>query len=152
MKKLLGAVFFLAVLIPSAQAAQAGKLSGGVVIGDPIGPTLKYWMTDTQALDVTIGFEDDPVFFADYLWHSFRLVPQPSGGKVGLYAGVGPWFQVTDHGDDKVAARVPFGINFLMNKAPIEFFAELAPVFQFSPDSDSDVDAGVGVRFLFGGM
>ncbi len=149
MKKFLflGLLFLSAV----AHAERAGSLGAGVTIGDPFGPTLKYWVTNEQAIDVGIGFEDDAVIYGDYLWHNFQLIPAVRGVKIAPYIGFGPRIQFRDHADDTFGFRVPLGIDFLLPQAPIEFFAELVPVFQVSPDTDGDFDGGIGLRIYFTG-
>jgi hypothetical protein len=146
-------ILFLAFLFlaPLAHAERAGSLGLGVMVGDPFGPTLKYWLTNQQAFDVGVGFANDPVFYADYIWHNFQLIPPINGAKIGAYIGVGPRFESRRHEDDAFGFRVPLGLNFLLSRAPIEFFAEIVPVFQVSPDTDGDFDGGIGLRVYFGG-
>jgi hypothetical protein len=139
-------------LTPVAHAALAGNFGAGVTVGDPFGPTVKYWTTNRQAFDAGIGFADDPIIYADYLWHNFQLLPQVEGLRIAPYIGVGPRFQFRDHNDDdEFGFRVPLGVTFLMTRQPIEFYAEVVPVFQVSPDTDGDFDGGVGVRIYFAG-
>lgn len=134
----------------SAFSAPTGKLGLGVVVGDPIGPTLKYWLSSQQAIAVGVGFDEDPIFYADFLWHNWGLVNKnPGSGDIGFYAGVGPRWEVFDHRDDEFGFRVPLGVSFLLNRSPIEIFAEIAPVFEVSPETDTEIDGGIGVRFLF---
>ena len=65
MKKALFLSFLF--LATTARAARPGSLGLGVTLGDPFGLTLKYWLTNQQALDVGVGIESDPVLYADYL-------------------------------------------------------------------------------------
>jgi hypothetical protein len=149
------ALFFLIALgclgVSPLRADPAGKLGLGLVVGNPFGPTIKYWMDSRTAIDVGVGFDEDPIFYADYLWHNWGLTRQPSSGQLGFYAGVGPRFESIDHHDDEFGIRVPFGMSYLFQRSPIELFGEIVPVFVLSPDTDTEVDAGVGVRFLLGG-
>lgn len=133
----------------SVIAAPSRAFGVGVAVGQPFGPTVKYWLTPQSAVDAGVGFSDDPIFYADYLWHSWRLLPKPASGEIGLYAGLGPRLRQRDHDDDEFGFRVPFGVTYLLADAPIELFGELVPVFEVSPDTDTDFDGGVGVRFLF---
>jgi len=151
-KKIGFGLFLLLFPLLGHAAVPRNKLSLGVVIGDPLGPSVKYWMDSTTAVDFGIGFDNDPVFYADVLWHSWTLLPRPTSGDLGLYAGLGPRYEAVDNHDDEVGIRVPLGITYLVGRAPIEFFAELVPVFEVSPDTDSELDAGIGVRFGFGGF
>ncbi len=71
----------------------AGKFGAGIVVGEPTGPTVKYWLNDTMAIDGTLGWslrDDDNIYLnADILWHNFDLF-QPTRGRAAVYYGVGP--------------------------------------------------------------
>jgi hypothetical protein len=135
-----------------AYSAPAGSLGLGLILGDHIGPNLKYWLTNQQAINAGVGFDDDPVFYAEYLWHNWRLLPQPSRFRLSPYMGLGPRFEFRDDGEnDMFGIRVPLGLTFLLDSAPLELFAELVPVFELSPNTDSDLDGGIGVRLYFSG-
>lgn len=153
MKKILMGLLLMGtsgVLCAATPSKTSGKIGVGVIVGEPFGPTIKYWSTDTVAFDAGVGFENDPIVYADVLFQNWKLLPQPASGKWALYAGVGPRWQNRDHEDDTFGIRVPFGITYFVEKSPIEIFGELVPVFQVSPKTDSDFDGGIGVRFLFG--
>jgi hypothetical protein len=151
MKKRICFLFILlSALSPKIFAGQAGKLGVGVTVGEPFGPTLKYWLDEKSAVDFGFGFNHDGFIYADYLWHDWAITPQPEIGKVGFYIGVGGRFENQRRFDDKIAARMPLGINLLLNRSPVELFGELVPVFQFSPEGDLNLDADIGVRIYFG--
>ena len=145
-------LFILALLIvvPShAGLPHAGWFGGGLVVGDPLGPTARFWTRSTRSIDAGVGFESDPTVYADYLWQAWNTGQKPQGGNWGGYVGVGPRFQARDHEDDTLGVRVPFGVNWFFDRQPIELFGEIVPVFQVSPKLDTDIDAGVGVRVYF---
>jgi hypothetical protein len=149
MKKLLLTLFVLSIVATQVFAGQSGKLGLGITAGDPFGPTLKYWLSEDSAVDLGVGFNHDGLIYADYLWHKWGLATQSETGRVGLYAGIGGQFENERHGDDEMSARLPLGVNFLFNRSPLELFAELIPVFQFTPEGDFDLDAVIGVRVYF---
>ena len=64
------------------------------------------------------------------------------GGKVQLLGGDG------DGDDPRVGARIPFGIQWYVLPR-LELFAEVAPGISVIPETDVDVDGGIGVRFHF---
>ena len=139
-------------------AQQAGQVGAGMIIGNPFGLTAKYWMNDTQAIDAGVGF-GSPTLFADFLWNSWTVLPQPSQGKLGGYLGAGPEIDTehwnnehrdADHRDTNIGIRTLAGINYWTAGYPIEFFLEAGPVFQLGSDSNVDVDAALGVRFYLG--
>lgn len=135
------------VLLGPAAAAQdftvnrAGRLGIGGVIGESVGATAKYWLSGSQALDAALGGDGGhPDFQADLLLHGWNLA-QPSGGKLGLYAGVGLELE-----DDRGAGlRLPLGASFLPAPSPLELFAELVPTFWHG----SELGWGVGLRYYW---
>jgi hypothetical protein len=130
-------------------AQRAGLFGAGVILGDPTGATVKYWLDDTRAFDAGIGFSGDATFYADFLWHSFDLLPQPEQGKLGAYVGAGPRLETERR--TAFGIRTVGGVNYWLGGRPIELFLEAGPVFRLDPDRGTDVDAGLGVRFYFGG-
>ena len=132
-------------------ARKPGELGLGLVVGDPTGLTVKYWMNSINAFDVSLGFEGDFSLHGDYLWHGWKAFPQPSSGRLAALVGVGAG--VRDSGDDThLGIRVPIGANYLLEPHPIELFVELVPVMELTPDFKGNVDGGIGVRFYFMGF
>jgi hypothetical protein len=132
-------------------AKERGAFGAGVILGDPIGPTIKYWFHPTVALDAGLGFESDFTVYMDLLWHGWNVLPKPSEGEIAVYLGVGPRFEERS-GEDKFGFRTVAGVSYWFESYPIETFLEIAPVFQFTPDTDTDFDAGLGLRYYFKGL
>lgn len=131
-------------------AQRAGLFGAGVTLGDPTGLSLKYWLDETKAVDAGVGFSGDAAFYGDFLWHSYDLLPQPDRGRLGAYVGAGPRIE-TERRETALGIRTLGGLNYWIAEHPIEVFLEAGPVFRLAPDRDVDVDAGLGVRFYFGG-
>jgi hypothetical protein len=51
--------------------------------------------------------------------------------------------------DSQAGIRFPIGLSWLAERVPVELFAEIVPVLEFAPDTDGDIDGGVGVRYYF---
>ncbi len=132
-------------------AKEKGAFGAGVILGDPIGPTVKYWLHPTMAIDAGLGFESDFTVYIDLLWHGWNVLPKPSEGELAVYLGVGPRFEERE-GEDKFGFRTVAGVAYWFESYPIETFFEIAPVFQFTPDTDTDFDAGLGLRYYFAGL
>jgi len=130
----------------------AGKFGAGIVVGEPTGPNVKYWLNDTMAIDGTVGWsvrDDDNVFVnADFLWHNFNLIT-PSRGTAAVYYGVGPSIEFRRHGDNRFGVRGPIGISYKLDNKPVDVFIEVAPILDFSPGVRGDFNAGIGARFWF---
>lgn len=148
MKKAILTLLMLAAA-GASRAQQAGQLGAGVVLGQPIGGTAKYWLTDTRAFDAGVGYGSRAtVLYADYLYHGWDLLPKPSKGKLGVYAGLGPRLETAR--DALFALRTIVGADYWIEAHPIELFLEGGPTFRLAPNSNVDADIGLGIRFYLG--
>jgi len=125
-----------------------GALGAGIILGDPTGPTVKYWLNPRLAIDLGMGFNDDFSLYSDILIHEWSLLPQPPKGALAGYFGVGLRYENKDK-DDEFGIRAVVGADYWIDSHPIEIFLEVAPVFQVSPDTDTNFDAGIGLRYYF---
>ncbi|MCW9708749.1 hypothetical protein J6I44_17955 [Aliifodinibius sp. 1BSP15-2V2] len=131
-------------------AQQADKDIGiGVMVGEPTGLSLKSWLGGNNAFDVGLAWSlnrDAVHVHADYLWHNFNLFDEVDEGSLPLYYGIGGRVILADD-DAVIGARVPVGLNYLFEDAPIGLFMEVAPIINLAPDTDLDVEGGIGIRF-----
>lgn len=132
-----------------AQARGAGEISAGVVIGEPIGGTLKLWWNDQRAIDFGAGFSSgDAAFWADVLHHDWRLLPQPREGRLGAYLGAGPQLRAGD--DARFGIRTIAGLSYRVSGRPLELFAEAGPHFRLTQGGAVDAVGGLGLRVSLG--
>jgi len=134
-------------------SGMAGRFGAGITLGEPIGPSLKYFFTDTLAMDGAFGWSlhDHSNFYlqSDLLWHDFDLITA-SQGRVGVYLGGGAMARFRNSGlDDQFAIRAPVGVTYMFESAPVEIFAEFGPALDLTPSVRGEVTGGVGVRFWF---
>lgn len=155
MKKLLTAVLltaFVTVSFNSLTYAQDDEkdLGIGVIVGEPTGLSLKSWTGGNNAFDLGVAWSFGPYdavnIHGDYLWHNYEVFDETDTGTLPLYYGIGARLILADD-DAVIGARVPVGINYLFEEAPVGLFMELAPILNLAPDTDFDVGGGVGVRF-----
>ena len=153
MKKLLVTIFATALLSISlttiSHAQQANKDVGiGFMVGEPTGLSLKSWTGGNNAFDVglawSLGRYDAVNIHADYLWHNYEVFDDVDSGSLPFYYGIGGRVILADD-DAVIGARIPVGINYLFEDAPVGLFLEVAPVFNVAPDTDFDVDGGLGL-------
>jgi hypothetical protein len=155
MKKSFSGIFIVTILclIFSTNSATAqskdGKLGVGLMIGEPTGISLKYWQSQRNAIDGgiawSLGQYDALHLHADYLWHSYTVFDDVEEGELPVYYGIGGRLVLTDN-DSVLGLRVPVGMNYLFEEAPVGLFLELAPTLNLAPSTDFDIGGALGVR------
>jgi hypothetical protein len=139
-----------ALMVFGAGVARAHEFGLGAVIGEPTGINGKIWTGDATAVDFALAWELDNNdafnIHMDYLWHDYGVF-NVTKGRLPLYYGIGG--RMLDHFDTHVGMRGVIGLNYLFARSPVDIFFEVAPVLDFVPDTDMDLEAGVGMRFYF---
>ncbi len=130
-----------------------GKFGVGIVLGEPLGASAKYFFNDTLAIDGAAGWSDrdntDLYVHGDVLWHNYDLLPV-SRGRLPVYFGVGGLARFRNHGEDnQVGIRLPVGVSYLFDNAPLDIFAEIGPALDVAPAIRGEITGGIGVRFWF---
>lgn len=135
----------------------------GLMLGAPTGLTVKRWNGGANAWDVGLGVGPGLRLHADYLWGLAQLLSDKSDLTLDLYLGVGPvlgaargWCGTAYRPRDKCGdgglfggARVPFGLDVRLARAPFTFGLEVAPGVWLSPDFvDGLLDVLLFGRFL----
>ena len=56
--------FYTTPTVSTSSESQSGRFGAGIIIGEPTGASLKYWLNDTMAVDGAFGwsFHDDSGF------------------------------------------------------------------------------------------
>jgi hypothetical protein len=146
--------------VPStAHADDKGVFGAGLIVGEPTGLSLKYYLGDDTAIDGAIGgafLGKGLQVHADYLWHPWILESKPSFA-LPAYIGVGG--RVLDRngggGDDdhfRFGARFVGGVLFDFREVPLDVFVEVAGVADYRTKGDAfglDINLGAGVRYYF---
>ncbi len=137
-------------------ARAAGDFGLGIILGDPSGITGKYFISKTDAIDGGIGdaMGDGFYLYGDYLRHFPGVIPVR---EMNLYIGGGGAFHHYHHDrkdkedidENRIELRMPFGVNYMFAKIPLEAFVELAPALSIVPHVDFDIRGGLGVRYYF---
>ena len=152
---------------------EANKVFGlGLELGEPTGLNGKYFVSPSGALDFGVGWIYDHYYYgdglhlyADYLFH-FSLA-SAQAFELPFYVGPGLRFWdfrycyqgLCDYGGSAIGIRVPFGIAFDFNNAPLDIFLQLVPVLDFvggdyynryyHDRTHFGIDGTVGIRFWF---
>lgn len=142
-------VLIIATLISSSGP---GGLELGLILGEPTGISMKLWLDGSTALDGAVSWslrdnaEDKLHLHADYLWHSFDVINDDSG-LLPIYYGFGGRIIFKD--ETQFGFRVPVGISWLLGGAPLDLFIEVAGIVDIIPETDFDMNAGIGIRYVF---
>lgn len=141
----------VATVIAGSAFAQEADFGLGVILGEPTGLSGKLWMSEHTAVDAAIawsfGDKDALHLHADYLVHNMRLI-QVDVGTLALYFGVGARLKFDD--DDSLGVRIPIGLTYLFQDAPVDIFIEVVPLLDLVPDTEFNPNAAIGVRYFFG--
>ena len=148
MKKLL--VLFISGLFTLNIMAQADGFGVGVILGEPTGLSAKLWLSEKTAVDGALAWSlwygGAVHIHADFLWHSFNLI-NVSQGQLPVYFGIGPRIKLAH--DPFVGVRVPVGLAYLFEGAPLDVFFEIVPLLDLLPGTYFHLNAAVGVRYFF---
>lgn len=140
--------------LDSASIRPTPLFEAGVLVGEPVGVSVKLWHTTVTATDAAAAwsFSEDGVFemHIDFLLHPFNLRAFTGGNNFPAY--IGPGFAARVGDDWFLGARLPIGVEYLLNSFPISFFGEVAPQWQFVPDSKFVMSGGLGARITFGSI
>ncbi|MBN2071111.1 MAG: hypothetical protein JW814_06590 [Candidatus Krumholzibacteriota bacterium] len=122
----------------------------GIILGEPTGLTYKEWTGSSTAFDLGVAWsfrrEGHIHIHADYLFHNF-LFFEVEGDRMPYYIGFGARVRIED--DPRAGARFVIGAEYYHNEVPLGFFFELAPIFDLIPETEFDMNGGVGVRVVF---
>jgi len=147
---------FLVLIVISTLAvsnkvsAQDSGFGAGIMFGEPTGVSIKLWTSKTTALDAGLAWSFYNGGFmhihADFLMHKFNVIDVNSG-RLPMYFGIGARLGLGT--DLHIGARVPIGLDYLFDEAPVDIFLEIAPGLDLTPATTFALDGGVGVRYFF---
>lgn len=150
MKKIISYLIFVVFVSASFIQAQNKGFGLGIIVGEPTGVSFKYWTSSSTAFDgaVAWSFIDGGAFHihADYILHTFNLIPVPSG-NLPLYYGIGGRLVLLDK--TSFGVRVPVGLAYLFSGTPIDIFLEIVPILNLAPKTDFKINAAIGGRYFF---
>ena len=68
-------------------------------------------------------------------------------GEFPVYYGLG--LGLTFDNKTELGIRIPIGVNYILERKELDFFAELAPGILLTPDIDLKLDIAIGIRYFF---
>jgi len=136
----------------SIAVAQDRGFGLGIILGEPTGLSCEKWCGSTTAVDGAVawsfGKKNVLHLHADYLVHNFNLF-KVEEDKLALYYGIGGRIKIIN-GESRIGFRIPVGINYIFEKAPLDIFFELVPLLDLVPSTDFRLKGAIGVRYYFG--
>lgn len=152
-KRILSTGLIVLGLISYTHAKGGGKFGLGIMVGEPTGISGKFWLSGRSAIDgaVAWSFTDNEAFHlhGDYILHNFSLI-KVERGSLPFYFGIGGRIKFQDAPrDDIFGVRIPLGLAYLFETAPLDVFIELVPMLDLAPDTDFDIAGSLGVRYFF---
>ena len=143
---LLAATFCFSNLSAESETKQIGL---GLSLGTPTGVNAKFWLSHVNALDITAGWGYWNYWVkADYLWHDWKAITENQDMKIPLYYGVGG-FAGGLKDESGLGVEGIIGLDFLLKRAPFDFFVEAGPAFQLARNSGLFVRLALGARYNF---
>ena len=137
---------------PIKSFAQKYKFGIGVIAGEPTGITAKYNLDANLSVDSGLGWatsgDNEFHIYGTCIYHMYGLIKVPKG-NLPLYFGGGFRFFKQAHKDNEFGIRIPVGVEYQFENLPIGAFVELAPVVNLTPDTDLDLEGGIGIRYFF---
>lgn len=115
-------------------------ISGGFgpVQGGRIDALLAYSLSDDR---VVLGADWVRDFAVESFRRSTKMPFSPFWGLGGVLS--------LGNNRSGLALRVPVGLSWRSSDIPIHVFAELVPALALLPDTEGDLQGGVGVRYRF---
>jgi hypothetical protein len=128
----------------------------GVSLIGPTGVTSKLWISDRQAIQAattfSVGeFQSSWLLQADFLFHNFGSLDIEQG-LLALYVGPGFRFRIvsstgTSNPNDEFAVRVPIGLTYVLDNAPVDLFIEMAPEVVLTAPNEFSFGGAIGFRY-----
>lgn len=158
MKKLI----LILMLLTSSSFAEAKQFGLGAILFGPTGLSTNYYFNRTTSLDTAWSWslnDDDQTLYihSTYLFHKPKLLKLGTLPAIDFHYGGGARLIVWDdrpgkhdkHDDETaIGVRGAVGLNYLFKPA-IQVFGELSLTMDLIPETDADIDLGIGARFYF---
>ncbi len=148
MKKLI--LIAVVALFSAGVFAQGSGLGLGIIFGEPTGLSAKMWTGEKTALDAAVAWsfvgEGWLHIHADFLMHNYDLL-SVSQGALPVYYGLGAYVGLSS--DLGLGLRVPVGLAYQFDGAPVDVFAEIVPGLGLLPSITFYIGGGIGVRYYF---
>ena len=132
----------------------ASDIGAGIIIGEPTG--LSFSLNNQFVLGAAWSFREYVHLHGDYIFlrNGIEKIEEEIAKPFGWYLGGGAKVRIftrdkdTDDSAVGLGLRIPVGVTFYPAEK-IELFLELAPGIALFPDTEGDLDGGIGIRYHF---
>ncbi len=144
--------FLVLLLLPPTLAhGEVSSASAGIIMGEPTGISFKTWLNEDTALAAAAAwsFADGREAFhihGDYLNHIFGLF-HPKRGRMAVFYGFGA--RVKTEPQTRAGIRIPFGVTYIFEGAPLDIFFQIVPLLDMAPSTEANVNIGAGIGYYF---
>lgn len=141
---------FTMVVGPAAAQHLHGPFGLGIILGEPTGIDGKLFLAGGNAIEgaVAWSFDSDRLHLqGEYVYHWYDPI-KVEKGQMPIFVGVGGRI-IFRKGDDSIGVRVPVGLAYEFDGAPLDVFGEIVPILDLAPDTDFDLEGAIGARFYF---
>jgi len=153
MKRLIVVVALLGLcLAGDALAKPRGPFGLGIIVGEPTGVDLKYFMNEQNAIEGALAWSlsGDNEFHiqVDYLYHFYDWI-KVTKGALPVFIGIGGRVEFREDQDDLLGIRIPIGMSYEFAEGMFDVFGEIVPVLELVPDTDFELEGAIGIRIWF---
>jgi hypothetical protein len=138
--------------------ASGQRIGVGIIAGEPTGLCGKVWLNGSEAVAGAAAWSfrhgGAVHLHADYLRHfdvsgdaHVYLGPEAARLRPTVHYGLGGRLHAGD--ESRLSLRLPIGFTGHLPQAPADFFVELAPMLDLTPETALDLSAAVGLRYYF---
>ena len=119
------------------------EISIGLATISPTGLTAKFWLSRTSAFDVFGAWSfSGGKYNMKHDFNKFKIDENP----MPFYYGYGVRIKDEDDKDSDiiVGIRIPLGVSYMYDGAPLDIFAEVAPRVDIAPSTNFGLDVMIG--------
>lgn len=152
-RKLLITAFSILVLGTSSAFAQGIGVGGQLL--SPTGVSIKAPIGEISAITGAVGFFvsdnfNNATIEANYILYRGSERFNVDSGSLRPYFGGGLSLGLAENSDATLSFRVPFGIEYGLESAPVEIYMDIGPDIGLTPNVDLSLDSSLGFRIFFG--
>ena len=149
-----GLAFVVSAMTAGGVLAEVGTFGIGIIVGEPTGIDAKGFIDSDHdhAIEVAVAWSlsgnNELHIQADYLLHRYEVI-KVSRGQLPIFFGAGGRLVVREGSNDILGVRIPVGLAYAFDDAPVDVFGEIVPVLNLTPDTDFALEGAIGVRYWF---